>query len=377
MERRTVFDVLKGIGILEVIAHHALGQAGRKYAIEGSAEWWTLRLVNRALHFAIPLFLLVSAALLTQSLVKRPEWGRFVQRRVTRTLWPYLLWSGVFLLFRWKVLHVGTDAFITQYDYPLIGTLRGPQIFVQLNEIVRELLWGKVYFHLYFMVVLLQLAILLPLLIVWSRRMAWDFGKTVALTAGGQFAVYLLQRYLFHFATPASLALWYLPSLLLGVWIGQDMARWTALWSRVRRSLAITLAVSLPLYLLMEAALVSGVFVDSIAFNTTFSIFTASASLLLLGYAPKIAPTRTGATLAFFGRVSLPMFLVHPIVLHYLGGPRISASLDRLPIPVIGTILLSVGVSYAFARLAMALRIDPFLFGQRLPRAPRSAPAYS
>ena len=139
MERRTPFDVLKGIGILEVIAHHALGQAGRKYAVEGSAEWWTLRLVNRTLHFAIPLFLLVSATLLTQSLIKRPDWRRFVGRRAIRTFWPYLLWSAIFLFFRWKVLAVGDDTWIAQYDYPLIGTLRGPQIFVDLNEIGREL----------------------------------------------------------------------------------------------------------------------------------------------------------------------------------------------------------------------------------------------
>lgn len=108
MERRTPFDVLKGIGILEVIAHHALGQAGRKYALEGSTEWWTLRLVNRTLHFAIPLFLLVSAALLTQSLIKRPDWRRFVGRRTLRTFWPYLLWSVIFLFSVGRSLPSGT-----------------------------------------------------------------------------------------------------------------------------------------------------------------------------------------------------------------------------------------------------------------------------
>ena len=223
------------------------------------------------------------------------------------------------------------------------------------------------------MVVLLQLAVLLPLLIAGSRRLDRPFGKTVLLTAGSQLAVYLLQRYVFHFSTPASLAVWYVPSLLLGVWIGLDRERWEGLWPRIKAPLFGALALGFPLYLAMEIALVRKAAVDSILFNSAFSVFTTSASLLLLGYAPTIASTKTGAFLATFGRVSLPMFLVHPIVLYYLSGPRISAALDRLPIPVVGTILLTVAVSYGFARLMMAIRLDPVLFGQRLPGRPVSA----
>ena len=368
MQRRIVFDVLKGIGILEVITHHALGQAGRKFSSAGSAEWWTLRLVNRTLHFAIPLFLLVSATLLAQSLLKRPDWGRFVQRRVARTFWPYLLWSAVYLVFRWKVLRTTGDTWIARYDYPILGTLRGPEIFVDLNEIGRELFWGKAYFHLYFMVVLLQLAVLLPLVIAVSRRLAFGFDRTVLLAVGSQLVVYLLQRYVLHVATPGSMAIWYLPSLVLGVWVGMDMERWRALWPRLRRPLLIALAASYALYLGLSVATERGVFIDSIVSNSSFSLYTAVAALLFLGLAPSLAATKTGSFLAVFGRVSLPMFLVHPLVLYAIGGPRFTAAFARLPVPVLGTIVLTTALSYAFSRLVMAIRLDPLLFGQRLPQ---------
>lgn len=375
MERRTVFDVLKGVGILEVIVHHSLGHAGRKFAEEGTLEWWSLRLVNRVLHFAIPLFLLVSAALLTQSLVKRPDWKRFTHRRVARTLWPYLLWTAVYLAFRFLVLRVGNDTWIAQYDYPIVGTLTGPQMFVDLNELARELIWGKAYFHLYFMVVLLQLAIVLPLVIAGSRRLAWGFGATAAAAAGGQIAVFFLQRHLLQVATPASMAIWYVPSILLGVWVGVDMERWNAAWPRVKGPLLAATLPGLALYLGCAIALERGAAVDSILFNAAFSLYTIGVSLLLLGHAPRIARTGLGAFLAKFGRVSLPMFLVHPIFLHYLGGPRISKLLNLLPVPALGTILVVLALSYAFARLTMGLRLDPVLFGQTLPRKPATAAA--
>lgn len=367
-DRRTVFDVLKGIGILEVIAHHSLGHAGRKFTEEGSIEWWSLRLVNRTLHFAIPLFLLVSAALLTQSLLKRPDWRRFAQRRVSRTLWPYLLWTGVYLLFRWRVLQVGSDTWIAEYTYPLIGTLRGPQMFVDLNELWRELVWGKAYFYLYFMVVLLQLAIVLPLVIAFSRRLAWGFGRTAAAAAGLQIAMFFLQREVLHVLTPASMVLWYVPSVLLGVWIGIDMDRWKARWSGVRLPLAAALAVGFPAYMACAITLERGGSMNSIVFNSAYSIYTIAASLLLFGLAPSIAAVKAGGFLALFGRVSLPMFLVHPMILHWLSGPRITAALNLLPVPAVGTIILATVASYAFARLTMGMRLDPFLFGQKLVR---------
>lgn len=369
--RRAVFDTLKGIGIVEVITHHCLGYSNRKFADQYSPEWWTMLGINRILHFAIPLFLLVSAALLTQSLMKRPDWGRFALRRATRTLWPYLLWSLVYVIFRVAFLRVGGDEEVISMSYPLLGTLTGPRLFVDLPDLLRQLVWGKAYFHLYFMVVLIQLAVALPFVILLFKRWKLSFGRAAILAGIPQLAVFLLQAWVLHVPTPASMVLWYMPSLLLGVWIGMNLSEFREIYARYGKIIWGAAALGLLLYLPMDFALTAGFGGNSLAFNSAFTLYSISVALGLFGLAPTFADKAIGHGLAVFGRVSLPMFLVHPAILVLMGGPKITALLSRLPIPALWTVVIVIGVSYGVARLAMFVWLDILLFGQRLPRTSR------
>lgn len=368
--RREVFDVLKGIGILEVVIHHSLSHGARKFSEPGSVEWWVLRGTNRVLHFAIPLFLLVSAVLLTQSLLREPDWNRFVRRRVQRTLWPYLLWSMGYLLFRLFFLRVGSDTEIITRTYPLLGELTGPRIFVDLPTLVSDLLWGKAYYHLYFLWVLLQMAALLPLLIAGVGRAKGSFGAACLAAAGAQIAVFVIQGHLVRAPYPGSLALWYVPSLTVGVWIGAHREAWVTAWERNRKWIALTAIVGAGVYLPTAMALQAGRNVDSLLFNSGFAAYAFGVSLLLFGYAPTFAESRFVRWVAPFGRMSLAIFLIHPAILHLLSGPRITQLLDRLPGSVVFSTALVLLLSYAAGRFLTSVRADRFLFGQSLGRAP-------
>jgi len=365
--RRVAFDVLKGIGILEVILHHCLGASSRKYVEEAGAAWWVMRGLNRLLHFAIPLFLLVSAVLLTQSLMRRYDWGRFVKRRAARTLWPYLLWSAIYWLFRLNVLKVGSDVVVASYSYPLLGTLTGPNMLVDLQGLSKDLIWGKAYFHLYFMVVLLQMAVLLPLVVYVVRKGRFSFSGAFAAAAALQLIVYLVQANLWRISTPASMVLWYMAPLFLGVWIGMHPERWSEVWRRCRGWFLLAAGLALAVYLPASLILVGGGKVPSLLFNSAFSAYAVLISLVLLGFSTRIARSRLGPFLAMFGRVSLPMFLVHPIVLYFLSGPKISSVIEQFPAPVVLLAGLVIAISYGLARLASTLRMDVTFFGQRLP----------
>ncbi|HEY0867220.1 MAG TPA: acyltransferase [Fimbriimonas sp.] len=357
--------MLKGIGILEVVIHHTLGFAGRKYADHGSWEWWAMRVANRILHFAVPLFLFVSAALLTASLMKRLDWQRFVKRRAGRTLWPYLLWSAIYVGFRLAVLRVGNDVETVSLAYPVVGTLTGPRLLVDVPDLVRSLLWGKAYYHLYFMSILLQMALVLPFAILAARRTNLGFGATVLAGLALQLAMFLLQWAVLRFASPASLILWYLPSVLTGVWLGMNRDRWPEVWDRNRRWIVPAAAASLALYLAVEISLETGRHASSLALNSSFVLYTLSVSLLLLGMGPAIERSRFGPFLASLGQISLPVFLIHPMVLYFLGGPTINRILGSLPFSLAWTIAIVLGVSVAFARLVLRARLDTTMFGQQ------------
>lgn len=366
--RREVFDVLKGIGILEVVIHHSLSHGARKFSQENSLEWWLLRGTNRVLHFAIPLFLLVSAVLLTQSLRRDPDWPRFVQRRVQRTLWPYLLWSIGYLLFRFYFLRVGSDTEIITRTYPLLGELTGPSIFIDVPTLVSDLLWGKAYYHLYFLLVLLQMAALLPLLIAVIGRAKWSFATAGFVAATVQVGVFLLQSHVLRAPYPASLALWYVPSLTMGVWIGAHREEWPEAWLRNRMWIAAVTFLGALVYLPTAMALQAGRSVDSLLFNTGFAAYAFGVSLLLFGFAPTFAEHRMVRWVAPLGRMSLAIFLIHPAVLHLLSGPRITGVLDRLPVSVVWSTGLVLALSYVAGRFLCSVRADRFLFGQSLGR---------
>ncbi|MGV3618340.1 MAG: acyltransferase family protein [Fimbriimonas sp.] len=326
------------------------------------------------LHFAIPLFLLASAVLLTGSLLRNPDWPRYTKRRFTRTLWPYFLWSVAYLGFRLAFLRVGSDTEWITRSYPLLGTVSGPRVLVDIPTLVADLAWGKVYYHLYFLVVLLQLAVLLPFVILSVRGPRLSFGAAVLGAVVGQIAVFLLQSLWLRVPYPASLVLWYVPSLVVGAWIGAHREAWTAIWPRTRGWIALGASVGAAIYLPSAIAMQSGRNIDGLLFNLGFSAYAFGVALLLLGYAPQIAETRIARYLAPLGRVSLAVFLIHPAILHLLSGPRITAILDRLPVSPLWSTLSVLVISYALARAAGWMRADRFLFGQSF-RSPEPAPA--
>ena len=114
---------------------------------QGSPEWLLLAAANRTLHFAVPAFLFMTTLVLGASFYREFRLGRYLRNRALRLLWPYLLWSGIYLLFRYW----DTGVF-------------------QPERLLHQLLFGKAYFHLYFLVVALQLTLLLPFFVPLLRR---------------------------------------------------------------------------------------------------------------------------------------------------------------------------------------------------------------
>jgi peptidoglycan/LPS O-acetylase OafA/YrhL len=382
--REIAFDVLKGIGIAEVLTHHTLSWSARKFSEPQSAEWWGLMLANRALHFAIPTFLLVSAILLARSLAKQnPDLARYGKRRVLRSLVPYLVWSLIYLFFRAFVVRVGSDVAPYTLALPWGGSVTGPNVLLDPAELRYYALWGKAYFHLYFLSVLLQLSLILPLLVWGLKRVRISFGGMAALAIALQVGVYLLQANVWRSPHPASLALWYLPAILLGCWLGVYWGRWKELRARWSRLWAIAAAAGAAPYLVLSANNLADGPVSTLLLNVCFSFYATSLALWLLHWASGARlEARWAPTLAKIGALSLPLFVLHPIVLHLLGGPRITRVLDAIPFSPGAALVILFGVTYALARLTILLRLDGLLFGRRfveeppagLP-SPASAPA--
>jgi len=64
--------------------------------------WWIGNIVDSAVRFAVPLFLMLSGATL---LGKEYKLSEFYKKRFMRVLLPFLFWMVVYWVYRWTVLH--------------------------------------------------------------------------------------------------------------------------------------------------------------------------------------------------------------------------------------------------------------------------------
>ncbi|KGQ21610.2 acyltransferase family protein [Thermus filiformis] len=339
-ERFPWVEVFRGLAILEVLFHHVSGRFLRVLDPEGAA-WLALAALNRTLHFAVPAFLFMTSLVLGASLVRSFRLRRYLANRGLRLLWPYLLWSGVYLAWRY---------------------LEYPQWF-DPARIPHQLLWGKAYFHLYFLAVALQLTLLLPLLRPLLLRKppfwAWALGA-VLLTAG----VYLANRYLYRLPYPASFVLWYTPAIALGLYLAANLDRLEALLRRGLPWAGLGAASGLFLYLPLALAALRKEPVNTALYQAGHWLYTTGAAFLLLALAFHLSRGRLGRPLGFLGRYSLQIYLIHPLVIRVLEKiPDFPEALGTKPafLVYLGlALLLPLFLAHALAKM----RLSPWLFGR-------------
>ena len=147
MQRSGELDWLRALAALTVIAIHITGS----YVTFLSSAYYA----NHLARFAVPLFIIISGFVLQYSSSRKEMTVlSFYQRRMDRILWPYLVWTllYVFLL------------------PPLMGQGFTP---ASAGELGRHLLWGTGSYHLYFLPIIIQLYLLFPLLYRLVKKQPW------------------------------------------------------------------------------------------------------------------------------------------------------------------------------------------------------------
>lgn len=340
--RLTAIDTFRGLTILEVVGHHATGM-GLRHAEVGSTTHDLLLVLNRTLHFAVPAFVFLSVLVLTRSLLRRFDPKRYFWRRLTRGGWPYLLWSALYALW-----------------YVWTGQ-RAPETLTDPERWRDWLLYGKASYHLYFLLVALEVYLVLPLLLPLARRRP---SITLALLGGlaAQLGLYLLNREVLHLRFPASTVLWYALPISLGLAVGARLEVFPDWWRRRRRVLLPLLGLAYAVYLPVALAYVRGTPVTPVVYSGLSWTYTALVALALLGLAYRLERGRQAQTLkrviGTLGTVSLPIYLLHPALLQ---------ALERWRAPQGQSVELALTVAlYALVALVVPAVIGRLLLGKRL-----------
>lgn len=91
-ERVLFFDLLRCVAAVAVIAIHVLAPYRNELGVIPFNEWFTAVATNGVTRWAVPVFILISGALMLSD--RRPFDARYyVQRRLGKVLVPFLVWS--------------------------------------------------------------------------------------------------------------------------------------------------------------------------------------------------------------------------------------------------------------------------------------------
>lgn len=338
-DRLLFIDLFRGLAILAVIGIHVLG-AMLPRMWNQTFRWKLIALTDIALQFAVPSFLMLSALLLTRSLLKKFDLKQYAKTRLTQTLPPYLIWSSIYLLLPEN-----------RQDFTPI-------------ELVGRVLIGKASFHLYFLFVLLQLYILVPLVLrVWRRRL--PFWQVLLAIVGLTLAVYWTNKLLIGFKMVASVVLWYLPSIVLGMWLGSRSDRLSEI---LRRGipLATLLAVvgAVPFFSLSLKQLLRQP-ISSYHFQVGNWLYATAMGFVVLWLAEVWSRKKFGVqALLELGKNSLPIYIIHPLLLYYLKQWYAPATLRDILFAILLYSVVCICVPLLLARLATKLRLSALLFGR-------------
>jgi surface polysaccharide O-acyltransferase-like enzyme len=345
-------DLIRTIAIILVILLHASIEAVPNIDImspQGVQLWWTSNVYNSISRTAVPLFVMLTGALLLQPNKANEPLRVFFKKRWNRIGIPVLFWGAIF--FAW-------DSFVK-------GQLLTPVSFLQ------GLLAGP-YVHFWYLYILIGLYLITPLVRVIVAHADWKIIKYfLIIWFVGTGIIPLLTLY----ASISPQTVWFRQNVfvlsgLLGYFIlGAYVTK-----LRLRTSiLALMLVLSSIFTILGSYFLIatlgeqySQFFLDA----SSFSVIIASVTLfLILASIPiqtieRKIPRGTKA-LQVISQNTLPIYLFHVIVLETLQkgylGFKISATnlnpIIEIPLITVVTLLICLAIIISIKKIPYVSRI--------------------
>ena len=250
-----------------------------------------------------------------------------------------MVWTALYALFR--VYLCGESAFILQDP----------------NKWCFWLKYGKGCFHLYFLLLVLQFHLVLPLFLPLFRSKL----RPVELVLSAcfiQLIIYFLNRKLIHFRYPGTMALWYIPVLALGMCCGSRFEAFLAFWKRRQGWLLAAAVLGWSLYLPIAYSVRVNRVGNTLHYALATWFYTSVAPICLFGLAISLSK-HSGALsslLRGLGSKSLQIYLLHPAILVGLG--RVGFPHNSLGIPAIALLYVGMAVSLSWL-LAAGIALTP------------------
>lgn len=372
-------DYMRAVAMLGVLGIHT----GAFAVADPHVNIHFFLLTDILTRFSVPMFFFISAfgLFLSQNPLKPFNYAAFLKRRINVVLIPYIIWSLLYMLHQ-----------------NLVGEF--PVAF-NINDTIYALFFGFGGYHLYFLVILLWFYALMP---VWCSFVAvivrqpiiWLAFLYVLQSIFNYYSVFLLQANTGYnwldTAIKYRLNYWvihYLFIFLLGAVCANLYPSFIALLTRYRRVVVFMFISSVASMLAYYYHLIYnlGYTCEATAYTLQqlhpLGLFYTLAMTLMLflffhHYANTSSKNPLATILRALGANSYLIYLVHPMVMHYLNQWITAAHYPRT-VPVnTGFYLATALISYLIARVIYRGQeiLSPLslLTGSPKPQRPRTVP---
>jgi surface polysaccharide O-acyltransferase-like enzyme len=338
--RQYGLDGLRILAICGVVAIHVVGLYVANTDRRGSRSWWVATAIDIGAIWTVPVFVMISGALLLSPRAHRAGPAAFYRKRFARILPALVVWHLVYLLLVRMVLR-GEDP-----DPRTIGVL---------------LIDGRVYTALYFLWLIAGLYVIAPVLTAFlaagGRRRAY---VTAGVTLGWTLVAYMVAGVgsLLDAPRPIHLGAW----TMWWPYVGYFVAGWALHHVRLRgwRLVAVLLGIAVLLAegvwrwgskpdLPVHQALFPVSYLGATVALAAIGVFVAAISL-----GARFRPSeRTGRLIVRLSDASFGVFLVHLLLLALIQwafpewpvGESLAATLLTCAVVIVASFAVSLGAA--------------------------------
>jgi surface polysaccharide O-acyltransferase-like enzyme len=141
---------LRVVALFSVVILHTASPLLFLFHKSPPQDWWAANVYNALVRFAVPVFVMVTGALL---LHKDYDIATFFKKRVSRVVWPFLFWTLVYLAYDWY------NGDIDFEESTSVGIM----------QVLHMLKYGAFY-HLWYVYMLIGLYLVMPVLSKFIRN---------------------------------------------------------------------------------------------------------------------------------------------------------------------------------------------------------------
>ena len=150
-EKKYWISNLRVTATIGVILLHVSSAITGQFGLINTADWWIGNIYESFVRFCVPVFVMLTGALL---LPQEISISLFLRKRLKRVIIPFLFWSIIYVI-----------------AYTLIDYFNGEKITFTYftNKLINGLLNGSA-FHLWYVYMLIGLYLVIPILSKWIRN---------------------------------------------------------------------------------------------------------------------------------------------------------------------------------------------------------------